>query len=185
MYLIKSTDIFRSRVERAALKNEDLTLKLEGLRAVPFEKQRELLRREIAEVVKAYNTEEDKRKLIEQQAKSRRKTLHLRPQLGLIYLEEALPTDGGVYVVIVVPPPPEALSDGAAVAGSAPSGGGQEIGEHRSFEVVIQKSAGENRAVTLHIGDILQLDEDERMKAMGGGIALIVLKYDVVQENHK
>jgi hypothetical protein len=49
---------------------------------------------------------------------------------------------------------------------------------------VIQKSAGEDRAVTLHIGDILQRDEDERMKATGGGVALIVLKYDVVQENH-
>jgi hypothetical protein len=121
---------------------------------------------------------------IEQQAKSRRKILRLRPQLGLIYLEGTLPADCGVYVVIVVPPPPEALSDGAAVAGSAPSGGGQEIGDHGSYEVVIQKSAGEDRAVTLYIGDILQLDEDERMKATGGGIALIVLKYDVVQENH-
>jgi hypothetical protein len=48
---------------------------------------------------------------------------------------------------------------------------------------VIQKSTGEDR-VTLHIGDILQLDEDERMEATGGGIALIVLKYDVVQEKH-
>jgi hypothetical protein len=60
MHLIKSTDNFRSRVERAALRNEDLTLKLEGLRAVPFGTQRDLLRLEIAEVVKAYNTEEDK-----------------------------------------------------------------------------------------------------------------------------
>ncbi|KAL2128423.1 hypothetical protein VTI74DRAFT_9209 [Chaetomium olivicolor] len=184
MHLIKSTDGFRSRVANAGLRSEDLTLKMEGLRAVPLEEQRELLRLEIAEVVRAYNTEEDKRRCIEQQAKSRGKTLRVRPQLGLIYLEGTLPADGHVYVVIVVPPPLEALSDGAAVAGSAPSGGGQEIGDHRCYEVVIQKSAGEDRAVTLQIGDILQLDEDERMKATGGGIALIVLKYDVVQENY-
>jgi hypothetical protein len=60
MYLIESTDNFRSLVERAALNDEDLTLKLEGLRAVPIETRRELLRLEIAEVVKAYNTEKDK-----------------------------------------------------------------------------------------------------------------------------
>ncbi|KAK4243091.1 hypothetical protein C7999DRAFT_18506, partial [Corynascus novoguineensis] len=104
--------------------------------------------------------------------------------LGLIYLEETLPVDDGVYIVIVVSPPPEALRDRAAVAGSAPSGGGQEIGNHGSYKVMIQKSAGEERTVTLHIGDILQLDEDKRMKATGGRIALIVLKYDVVHENH-
>ncbi|KAL2129660.1 hypothetical protein VTI74DRAFT_7494 [Chaetomium olivicolor] len=184
MYLIQPTDGFRDLAERAGLKIEDLTLKMGGLRAVPLETQRELLRPEIAEVVKAYNTEEDKRRCIEQQAKFRGRTLRVRPQLGLIYLEGALPADGRVYVVIVVPPPSEALSDGAAVAGSAPYGGGQEIGDHRSYEVVIQKSAGEDQAVTLQIGDILQLDEDERMKATGGGIALIVLKYDVVQESY-
>ncbi|KAK4107115.1 hypothetical protein N656DRAFT_559959 [Canariomyces notabilis] len=184
MYFIKSTDSFRSCAAKAGLKNEDLTLKTEGLLAVPLETQRELLRPEIAEVVKAYNTEEDKRRRIEQHAKSRGKTLRFRRQLGIIYLEGALPPRGRVYVVIVVPPPPQALSDGATAASSALSGGAQETGDHRFYEVVIQKSAGEDRAVTLQIGDVLQLDEDESMKAAGGGIALIVLNYDVIQENH-
>ncbi len=45
-------------------------------------------------------------------------------------------------------------------------------------------SAGESREVALRIGDIPQLDEDERMEAKGGGISLIVFSYDVVQKNH-
>jgi hypothetical protein len=86
-------------------------------------------------------------------------------------------------VVIAVPPPFEAVRDEAAVAGGAPFGGLQQIGDLRPYEVVIRKSAGEGRTVTLQIGDILQLDEDEKLQATGDGIALIVLNYDVVQED--
>jgi hypothetical protein len=86
-------------------------------------------------------------------------------------------------VVISVPPPSEAVRDEAAVAGGAPSGGLQKIGDLRRYEVVIRKSAGEGRTITLQIGDILQLDEDEKLQATDDGIALIVLNYDVVQED--
>lgn len=51
-----------------------------------------------------------------------------------------------------------------------------------SYEVVVRKSDTEDK-ITLQNGDILRLEEDERMEAMGDGIALILLKYDVVPES--
>lgn len=82
-------------------------------------------------------------------------------------------------VVLPVPPPLKAPREEAAVAYSAPSEGMHKLGE-----VVIQKSGSEDQPVTLQSGHILQLDEDEKIGTAGGGIALIVLEYDVVQENH-
>jgi hypothetical protein len=59
MYLIESTDHFRSLVEKVGLWNEDFTL-IDGRPAVPFRDKPELLRPQIKEVVRAYNTEENK-----------------------------------------------------------------------------------------------------------------------------
>jgi hypothetical protein len=81
-------------------------------------------------------------------------------------------------VVIVVPPPSQSPRGSAAVAGSSPSGGSQT-----TYEVVVRKSDREEK-ITLQNGDILQLDEDEQMEATSGGIALILLKYDVVLESY-
>ncbi|KAL2014981.1 hypothetical protein VTK56DRAFT_6639 [Thermocarpiscus australiensis] len=190
MYLIHSTpaEDFEKLARKAGLKNEELTLEQRGLRAVPLEAQRELLRPEFVDIIKEYNTDRSKRRCIKQHAKSQGKILRLRPELGLIHLERRLPAKGQVYVVIVIPPPSEAPKD-LAVADSAPSGEVRNTGDLGPYEVVIRKLAGEGREVALRevalrIGDILQLDEDERMEAKGGGIALIVLSYNVVQENH-
>ncbi|KAK3934395.1 hypothetical protein QBC46DRAFT_399927, partial [Diplogelasinospora grovesii] len=128
MYLINATEHFRSRAESVGLRAGDLTLRGKGLWAVPFEEQRNLLRPEIIDVVKAYNTEEDKGRFIKQQAKSRGKLIRLQKRLGLIYLEGDFRAEGQVYVVIVVPRPREPLGNEAAVAGTAPSDGPQKTG---------------------------------------------------------
>ncbi len=81
-------------------------------------------------------------------------------------------------MVIVVPPPSQSPRDRAAVAGSSPSGG-----LRTTYEVVVRKSDGEDK-ITLQNGDTLRLDEDEKMEATSGGIAFILLRYDVVLESY-
>ncbi|KAK3386021.1 hypothetical protein B0H63DRAFT_450017 [Podospora didyma] len=141
MYLIKATEDFRSLAERVCLKNEELTVEREGLRAMTLEDI--LQRREISNVVATYYRDESK-----------------------------------IYVVIVVPPPSQSPRDRAAVGGSSPSGGLQT-----TYEVVVRKSDREEK-ITLQNGDTLRLDEDEKMEATSGGIAFILLQYDVVLESY-
>lgn len=100
----------------------------------------------------------------------------------MIHLQGSLPAKKGVaQVVLVVPPPPQ--SPRGSATGSSPSGG-----LRKTYEVVVRISGGEGEPVTLRNGDILRLDEDEEIEATGGGIAFILLKYDVkydvVPESH-
>ena len=60
MLIIQAIAQFQGLAERARLCLEDLTPIREGLLGVRFESRPELLRLEIIEVVKAYNTKEDK-----------------------------------------------------------------------------------------------------------------------------
>ena len=97
-----------------------------------------------------------------------------RREAGLIHLRGVLPSNGLVHVAIVVPLPSQSPRDKAA----GPPGGLQ-----KPYEVVVRKSGKEGERVTLQTGDILRLDEEEEIEATGGGIAFIVLKYDVVLES--
>ncbi|KAL2015042.1 hypothetical protein VTK56DRAFT_6434 [Thermocarpiscus australiensis] len=172
MYLIKATQDFQRLAERVCLSDDEFTV-VGGVRAMPLEKI--LRRREIGHVVGAYYA--DGNKTIEEQAKGQGKTIQLRRAVGLIHLEGGLPADGQIYVVIAVPPP-QPPGDRAAAAGSSPSGGFRT-----TYEVVVRKSDREEN-ITLQNGDILRLDEDEKIEAKSGGIALILLKYSVVPESH-
>jgi hypothetical protein len=58
MYLIKAAEDFRSLAERVCLKNEELTVKLGGLRAMTLEAI--LQRREISNIVSTYYKDENK-----------------------------------------------------------------------------------------------------------------------------
>ncbi len=113
---------------------------------------------------------------IEQEARDQGTTIELQQALGVDYVEGALSAKDQVYVVIVVPPPPQSPRDLAAAAGSSPSGRLQE-----THEVVVRESDREGGRVTLRNGDILRLDENETMEVKSGGIALLVLKYKVVE----
>jgi hypothetical protein len=53
-----------------------------------------------------------------------------------------------------------------------------------TYEVAVRKSGREGEIVKLQNGDILRLDEDEKMEATGSGIAFILLKYVIVPESH-
>jgi hypothetical protein len=64
------------------------------------------------------------------------KTLHLRLQLGLIYLKGDVLANGRVFVIIAVPPSSGAVRDEAAIASGAPSNGLQQIGDLRPYEVL-------------------------------------------------
>ncbi|KAK3937532.1 hypothetical protein QBC46DRAFT_246163, partial [Diplogelasinospora grovesii] len=112
---------------------------------------------------------------IKQQAKSRGKLIRLQKRLGLIYLEGDFRAEGQVYVVIVVPRPPEPPGNEAAVAGTAPSNGPQKT----SATAAKSPTQSLQSETSIAAGNILQLNEDETIEAIGGGIALIVLQYNI------
>jgi hypothetical protein len=81
--------------------------------------------------------------------------------------------------VVIVVPPPQPSGDTGAVAGGSPS-----AGLRTTYKVVVSKVDREEKdTLELECGDMLRLDEDEKMEATSGGIAFIVMMYDVVSES--